>query len=96
MRLICRIQSALLSISVFQRQQSYLARLGPLTDVRLIHGGKGGRVVVDVQEADGNRHMAALTRIICKTNRQEELCHPGKEKTTASGGVSGRKLLLSN
>ncbi len=46
----------------------YLTSLSLLTDERFIHGGEGGSVVVDVQQADVDGNMAALTGIVWKAN----------------------------
>lgn len=61
---ICQTLRGQLEVVIFSWKQSYLARLGPLTDVGFVHGGEGGGVVVDVQQADVNWDMAALTRIV--------------------------------
>lgn len=50
-------------------KRSYLAGLGPLTDVCFIHGSKSGSIVVDVQQTDVDRNMAALTWIIWKVKK---------------------------
>lgn len=52
----------------------YLPSLGSLTDKGFIDGGKGGSVVVDVQQADVDRHMTALTGIIWKANTGKVSC----------------------
>lgn len=54
-----------------EKKLQYLTSLGPLTDEGFIHGGKGGSVVVDVQQANIDGNMAALTRIIWKANTEK-------------------------
>lgn len=65
----------ILSSILFTRKEikrSYLAGLGPLTDVCFIHGSKSGSIVVYVQQADVDWNMAALTWIIWKVNTKRE------------------------
>ena len=52
----------------------YLTSLGPLTDKGFIHSGKGRSVVIDVQQADVDWNMAALTRINWKANTGKGSC----------------------
>ena len=42
----------------------YLSWFGPLTDKGLVGGGKGGSIVVYVQEANEDRHMTGQKRFV--------------------------------
>lgn len=46
----------------------YLTRFGPLTDKGFIQRGKGGGVIIDVQQPNVDWNTAALTRVIWKAN----------------------------
>lgn len=50
---------------------SYLASLGSLADKSFVNSGECRSIVVDVQKTNVDGDMAALTRIIWRTNRKE-------------------------
>lgn len=49
---------------------THLIGLGVLADKRLVVGGEGGSVVVDVQHSHVDGHAADLPRVVWWTNRK--------------------------
>lgn len=62
----------------------YLASFRPLADKGFVHGCEGGSVVINVQQMDEDRNMAALPRIICKVKRDRHRHQPHGEPRPAS------------